>query len=185
MPHLNTDPIVCSAAVIQSLQTVISRNTDPLDSAVLSVNRIEGGSMANLVVDNVMMRATVRSLAEDKLQRLTDRVTAIVENTAAAYGCRSEILCEEKIPAVFNTAEMTAVGKAIAEKTGCAVTDVRPSLASEDFALYGKFVPSFFFWVGSTTDGAKAEALHRPLFHTDDEALRHGAELFAMAGIYG
>ena len=59
MPHLNIDPIVCAAAVVQSLQTVVSRNTDPLDSVVLSINLIQGGSPVNLVVDQVMMKATV------------------------------------------------------------------------------------------------------------------------------
>ena len=59
MPHLNIDPIVCAAAVVQSLQTVVSRNTDPLDSVVLSINLIQGGSPVNLVVDQVMMKGTV------------------------------------------------------------------------------------------------------------------------------
>ena len=184
MPHLNTDPIVCAAAVIESLQTVVSRNTNPLEAAVLSVNSIEGGSKANLVVDSVMMRATVRSLKEDILQKMTERVEAIVGNTAAAYECRSEILWEEKIPAVFNTPEMTDSARKIAGKTGCIVVDAPPSLASEDFALYREFVPSFYFWVGSTPAGEKIEELHRPLFHADDEALRHGADLFAAAGMF-
>lgn len=178
MPHLNIDPIVCAAAIVQSLQTVISRNTSPLDSAVLSVNRIEGGSRANLVVDKIMMRATVRSLSEETLDRLLKRVETIVEKTAEAYECKSEIIWEERIPAVFNTPEMTVTAKKIASKTGCEVTDAPPALASEDFALYRSFVPSFFFWVGSTPEGEKVEELHRPYFHADDEALRHAADVY-------
>ncbi len=185
MPHLNIDPIVCAAAVIQSLQTVISRNTSPLDNAVLSVNRIEGGSPANLVVDHVMMRATVRALSEKTLERLVERVNAIVKKTAEAYECTSEIIWEEKIPAVYNTPEMTKAARIIAGKTGCTVRDASPSLASEDFALYREYVPSFYFWVGSTNEGEKAEELHRPRFHTDDESLRFCAELYAVAGMYG
>ena len=182
MPQLNIDPIVCAAAVIQSLQTVVSRNTDPLEAAVLSINRIEGGSPVNLVVDRVEMRATIRSLSEKTLGRMQERVETIIKKTAEAYECRSEILWQEMIPAVFNTPEMTETAVQIAEKTGCTVTDAPPSLASEDFALYRQYVPSFFFWVGSTAGGEKAEELHRPRFHTDDEALRHCAELFANAG---
>ena len=178
MPHLNIDPIVCAAAIVQSLQTVISRNTSPLDSAVLSVNRIEGGSRANLVVDKIMMRATVRSLSEETLDRLLKRVETIVEKTAEAYECKSEIIWEERIPAVFNTPEMTVTAKKIASKTGCEVVDAPPALASEDFALYRSFVPSFFFWVGSTPEGEKVEELHRPCFHADDEALRHAADVY-------
>ncbi len=184
MPHLNIDPIVCAAAVVQSLQTVVSRNTDPIEAAVLSVNRIEGGSRANLVVDHIEMRATIRSLSETTLHRMQERVETIVEKTAEAYECRSEILWQDMIPAVTNTPEMTLVAKKIVEKGGYVLSHKSPTLASEDFALYRKYVPSFFFWLGSTTDGDRAEELHRPLYHADDEALRYGAELFVHLGYY-
>ncbi len=183
MPHLNVDPIVCAAAVIQSLQTVISRNASPLEQAVLSVNRIEGGSPVNLVVDRVMMRATIRSLSEDTLERLIKRVETIVKETSAAYLCRSEIIWEEMVPTVYNTAEMTEIARDIASKTGCAIIDLSPTLASEDFACYRKFVPSFYFWVGSAKEGEKVEELHRPGFHADDMTIRHGGDLFVAAAM--
>ena len=184
MPHLNIDPIVCAAAVVQSLQTVVSRNTDPLDSVVLSINLIQGGSPVNLVVDQVMMKATVRSLSEKALDRAIGRVEAIVEKTAQAYECRSEILWNERIPAVYNTPEMTLLARQCAGLTDCEVTDTAPSLASEDFALYRAHVPSFFYWVGSTAkEETRAEELHRPCFHTDDHALAGAAELLAVSAI--
>ena len=179
MPHLNIDPIVCAAAVVQSLQTVISRNTDPLDAAVLSVNMIQGGSPVNLVVDRVLMKATIRSLSDTALDRAIDRVGTIVEKTAEAYECRAEIVWKDRIPAVWNTPEMTAAARRCAQKTGCGLTDAPPSLASEDFALYRAFAPSFFFWVGSRASGAPVEELHTPRFFADDRAIRHAAELYA------
>lgn len=184
MPHLNVDPIVCAAAVVQSLQTVVSRNTDPLDAVILSVNRIEGGSPVNLVVDKVMMKATVRSLSERALDRTIARVETIVQKTAEAYECRSEIRWNERIPAVWNTPEMTETARACAALTDCAVTDAPPSLASEDFALYRAFAPSFYFWVGSGTPGEPVEHLHRPRFHAHDEALRCAAELYAASALH-
>ena len=179
MPHLNIDPIVCAAAVVQSLQTVISRNTDPLDAAILSINMIQGGSPVNLVVDKVLLKATIRSLSDAALDRAIDRVKTIVEKTAEAYECRSEIQWKERIPAVWNAPEMLAAARRCAEKTGCELTDAPPSLASEDFALYRRFAPSFFFWVGSRAAGAPVEELHTPRFFADDHAIRHGAELYA------
>lgn len=182
MPHLNIDPIVCSAAVVQSLQTVVSRNTNPLDSAVLSINMIEGGSPVNLVVDQVMMKATIRSLSDQALDHAIDRIKAIVAHTAQAYECRSEILWNDRIPAVYNTPEMTQFARQCAALTGCEVTDTTPSLASEDFALYRSFVPSFYYWVGSAAKEATCvEELHRPRFHTDDTALAGAAELLAIS----
>ena len=182
MPHLNIDPIVCAAAVVQSLQTVVSRNMDPLDSVVLSINQIEGGSPVNLVVDHVSMKATIRSLSEDALTRAIQRTEEIVENTARAYECRAEIEWKERIPAVYNSPEMTAAAKNCAGMTGCRIVDAPPSLASEDFALYRANVPSFFYWVGSRAAGETCiEELHRPRFHTDDAALRYAAELYAAS----
>ena len=184
MPHLNIDPIVCAAAVVQSLQTVISRNIDPLDPAILSINMIQGGSPVNLVVDRVLLKATVRSLSDHALDRAIDRVRAIVEKTAEAYECRCEIQWKERIPAVWNAPEMLPAARRCAEKTGCLLTDAPPSLASEDFALYREFVPSFFFWIGSRAAGAPVEELHTPRFSADDRAIRHAAELYAACASF-
>ena len=183
MPHLSIDPIVCAAAVVQSLQTVVSRNTDPLDAAILTINMIEGGSPMNLVADKVLMRGSVRSLSDAALDRAIERVAAIAEKTAEAYECRAEILWKDRIPAVWNSPEMSALAKKCAAATGCEVTDAPPSLASEDFSRYRAFVPSFFYWVGSTAAGDEPQELHKPRFHTDDTALRHAAELYAVSAM--
>jgi amidohydrolase len=183
MPHLNIDPIVCSAAVIQSLQTVVSRNMDPLDSAVLSISMIEGGKPVNVVADDVMMTATIRSLSDKALDRAIERVESITMNTAHAYECEAEIDWKERIPSVFNTDEMYEVALRAAEETGAEITDAEPSLASEDFALYRTVAPSFFYWIGSTPEGEEPEDLHRPRFHTDDSIMKTAAELFVRAAM--
>ena len=138
----------------------------------------------NLVVEEVRMRATVRSLSEEALDRAISRTSAIVENTARAYECRPEIIWHERIPSVRNSPEMTALAKACAERTGCLVVDAPPSLASEDFALYRAAVPSFFYWVGSRApEETTVEELHRPYFHTDDTAMRHAAALYVASAM--
>lgn len=184
MPHLNTDPIVCAAAVVQSLQTVVSRNVNPLESAVLSINMISGGTVVNRVADEVLIKGTIRSLSDAVLDRAVDRVKAIVGNTAAAYECRSEIIWKERIPAVWNSPQMTAAALCCARETGSAVTDAPPSLASEDFSLYREYAPSFFFWTGSHTPGREVTELHKPQFFADDEVLRYASELYASCASY-
>ncbi len=181
MPHLNIDPIVCAASVIQSLQTVVSRNVNPLEGAILSINMIEGGSPVNLVVDTVRMKATVRSLSEEVLDRMIERVETIVENTARAYECRSEIIWKERIPAVWNSPEMTETARKCIENCSCTPADAPPSLASEDFALYRKYVPGFYFWIGSRLPGAPVHELHTPEFYADDSTIPYAAELYAAA----
>lgn len=183
MPHLNIDPIVCAAAIVQSVQTVVSRNSNPLDAVVLSINMIHGGSAFNLVVDQVVMTGTIRSLSEKALAHAIDRARDIAESTAKAYECRCEIEWDEPIPAVYNTPEMTALARKCAALTDYEVTDTMPSLASEDFALYRSYVPSFFYWIGSTAkeEASHAEDLHRPCFHTDDSTLAAAAQVLALS----
>jgi hippurate hydrolase len=184
MPHLNIDPIVCAAAVVQSLQTVVSRNMNPLDAVVLSINMINGGSATNLVVDQVVMRGTVRSLSEQALDHAIERADAITEKTAQAYECRCQILWDEKIPAVYNSPEMTSQARIFAGMTGYEVIDAVPSLASEDYAMYQSYAPSFFYWVGSRAkEESQIEELHRPRFHTDDTALAGAAQVLAISAI--
>lgn len=183
MPHLNHDPIICAAAMIQSLQTVVSRNIDPLDSVVLSIGVIEGGKAANVVADEVKMVATIRSLSDAALDKAIDRVGTICMNTAKAYECRAEVSWEDRIPVLFNTEEMYEVAYKAALATGNEVIDSAPSLASEDFAVYRAHVPSFFYWIGSTPEGEEPENIHMPRFHGDDEMIRTAAELFARAAM--
>ena len=184
MPHLNTDPIVCAAAVVQSLQTVVSRNVNPLESAVLSINMISGGTVVNRVADEVLIKGTIRSLSDAVLDRAVDRVKAIVGSTAAAYECRSEIIWRERIPAVWNSPQMTATAIRCAGETGSVITNAPPSLASEDFSLYREYAPSFFFWTGSHTPGQEVTELHKPQFFADDDVLRYASELYASCASY-
>lgn len=183
MPHLCTDPIVCAAAMIQSLQTVVSRRTDPLDSVVCSVTSINGGSRENLVVDRVEMTAGIRSLSTEAMHRAVEAMENIVKCTAAAYGCTCEIAYREVIPLVDNSPAMAAIArKAAVEIVGeDNVIDTAPTLASEDFALIMEQVPSFLYWFGSCPPGEEGVALHQDRFHTDDSAIAVAAAVMANA----
>ena len=130
------------------------------------------------------MNATIRSLSDEALDRGIARTEAIIRNPAAAYECEYDLVWEERIPAVRNLPAMAEAAKMAADAAagGC-VTDAPPSLASEDFALYGTQVPSWFFWVGSGTKGEPVEDLHRPMFHTDDRAMQQAAQLYAAAAM--
>jgi metal-dependent amidase/aminoacylase/carboxypeptidase family protein len=150
-----------------------------MEAGILSINMIEGGSQVNLVVDQVRMKATVRSLSEMVLDRMIERVETIVERTSQAYECRSEILWKERVPAVWNSPEMTEEAIRCAESCGLTPVDAPPSLASEDYAMYRAYVPGFFFWIGSRRAGNDIHELHTPQFFADDGAIAHGARLFA------
>lgn len=183
MPHLNVDPIVCAAAIVQSLQTVVSRNVDPLVAGLVSINMIEGGSPINRVADQVRMKGTVRSLSDDTLDRMIERVETIVRGTARAYECRSEVVWGRRIPTVWNAPEMMSEARACVERSGCSLADAAPTLVGEDFAYYREHVPSFFFWVGSRRAGAEVHELHTPQFFADDSAIPYAAQLYAACAV--
>ena len=183
MPHLNVDPIVCAAAMIQSFQTIVSRNVNPLEAGILSINMIEGGSPVNLVVDEVRLKGTLRSLSEDVLDRMIERAETIVEKTAQAYECSFEMIWKERIPAVWNSQEMMECARRCIKNSRLSLVDAPPTLASEDFALYRRYVPSFFFWVGSRMMGADIHELHSPQFFADDSAITYAAELYAACAV--
>lgn len=183
MPHLCVDPIVCAAALIQSLQTVVSRNTDPLESVVLSVGSIHGGSLENLVVDRVEMTASIRSLSMQAKEKAVRRMECLTKEICAAYECGCEIEYRENLPLAFNGPEMYAVARKAAEAAVGPerVTDVPPTLASEDFSMIMAKVPSFLYWVGSGTAGEPCHAWHSADFHANEKGVRVGAELLVQS----
>lgn len=183
MPHLNIDPIVCASNIVMALQTIISRNTNPFDNAVLSVNSISGGSEDNLVVDKTHLSATIRSLSEANLEKSIKRMEAIVENIATAYECKYKITYTEKIPSVYNGEEMYEKVLKSAEKIlgkENIITEGH-TMASEDFAFYMKEVPGFFYWFGSGEEGHAKEALHSKNFYCSDKAIRPAVEVMAAS----
>ena len=181
MPHLNIDPIVCAAAVVQSLQTIVSRSTNPQDSLVVSVSMIEGGRPVNIVADDVRMVGTIRSLSDKALDGAIERLESIVSGTAASYGCGYEINWEEKIRPVVNSPDLYDFALRRVSETGAEAEEAKPSLASEDFSMYLSHAPGFFYWVGSRMPGEEPEDLHRPRFHTYDEAMKIASELLARS----
>lgn len=185
-PQNNIDPIICAAAIVQSLQTIVSRNMAPMDNVILSVNSINGGSEQNLVVDSVEMTATIRAVQEKALERAFERAQAVVSNTAKAYECRSSVSVEDRIPAVDNPAgladEIRQIAAAAAGKEN--LLETGPALASEDFSFYMQKVPSWFFWVGSGAEDGSSAPLHSPYFCPDEGVLETAADLYTAAALY-
>ncbi|MDY3005718.1 amidohydrolase [Anaerococcus sp. AGMB00486] len=187
MPELNIDPIVCASNIVMSLQTIISRNTNPFDNTVLSVNSINGGSEDNLVVDRVDLSATIRSLSEKSLENSIKRMEEIVEYTAKSYRCKYKIEYEDLIPLVYNPEKMYEFVLKSVLKTLDKSNIIRDgqTMASEDFAFYMKKVPGFFYWFGSGEEGHNKEALHSRKFYCSDKAIKTAVEVIANTVIDG
>lgn len=187
MPHKCIDPIVCAAAMIQSLQTIVSRNTPPQETFVLSIGSIHGGSCENLVVDRLEMTGSMRYFTRSVGARAMERLEAIVKATADGYECSAEIIYQEQVPAVINSHKMYEIARRAAVRAMGeeAVIQTAPSVASEDFALYMEKIPGFFYWLGVGHEDEPCYAWHNAKFHTNDEALKLGAALLACSALEG
>lgn len=183
MPQKNIDPIVAAAAFIQSAQTITSRNVGPLESAVVSICQVHAGTPRNLVVDDVLLSGNIRTLDEAVRKRVLRRFEQIARGTAEAYECRLELDLHPIVPGVDNGREMYEIALAAARASlGEAAVAVPPvNLASEDFSVYGQYVPTFFYFLGSGAPGRPLYSWHNACFYPDERTPVYGAALLAQS----
>ena len=179
MPHLGNDPVVIAAQVVTALQTIVSRATDPIQSAVVSVTQIHAGDAWNVIPEDVVMRGTARSFTPAVRDGIERRIGEIAEGVAAAFGARAEVRYERRYPPVVNTAaETERAAAAVAEVLGAdnVRQDAAPKMASEDFAYMLEARPGCYIWLGNGGAGEDGGcAVHNPHYDFNDAILPIGA----------
>jgi amidohydrolase len=177
MPHLGIDPIVAAAQIVSSLQTIASRNTNPLDQVVVSITQIHGGDTWNVIPSEVMLRGTVRTFRAATQDMAETNLKRIVAGVASALGCTSEVRYERRYPATVNTAQETEwAGAAATEVAGAAnvAMNVDPCMGSEDFAFMLQERPGCYIWAGNGS-ADNGRVLHNPRYDFNDDLLPIGA----------
>ena len=182
-PHRNIDPIIAACAAVQGVHSIISRNIDPLQSAVISVGYLHGGNPEDMVVDEAEFSGSIRSHAAQSRKTVLERLEQVVTGTALAYGCKSEFTSNSIVPAVDNPAELYPIAQRAAALIVGKENVVEPevNMASEDFALFARQAPGFFYFLGSGTPGARNYGWHNPKFAADPETPIYGAALLAQS----
>ena len=176
MPHQGVDSIVMASKVVDALQTIASRNIDPIDSLVVSVTQIHGGDAYNVIPDEVILRGTVRSFSEAVRDTVEPAMRRIADGVCAALGGTAELRYERRYPATVNSVEETAHAAAAASAI---VGDDKierspvPSMGSEDFAYMLREKPGSYVWVGNG-EGAGGCMLHNPGYDFNDEVIPIG-----------
>ncbi len=175
-PHLGRDPIVAAAVLVQALQTLVAREVDPVDKAVLSVTRIAGGDAYNIVPERVEIWGTIRTFRDETRVRLIRRVEEMVGGIALAHGMTHRVRITEGYPATVNSAHEARLGAdAATEIVGEANVDRDPPpfMGSEDFAFMLQHRPGSYIWMGTGAAGT-SWPLHSPYYDFNDEALPLG-----------
>ena len=167
-PHLTLDPVLALAHVVVAVQSIISR-TDPMESAVLSVTTLSAGSAVNVIPESATARGTVRAMSTAVRRHVLLRLQEIVENVAAAHGCRGQLGVVEGEPVLVNDEDIARTTRPVLESLGLQLNGTLRSAGSDDFAFYCEKFPSLMMFVG--TDGA-AEPLHSNSFAPDNTHIR-------------
>lgn len=180
-PHRGVDPIVIAAHVVVALQTIVSRNTDPLDSVVVTVGKIEAGTAVNIIPPSALLRGTIRTLNPQTRRETVERVVRIARGTAEALGGRAEIATRDGYPVLVNDAEAAGFFMRVArESLGDERVDanVPASLGAEDFAYVAQRVPACFWRLGVRPKGTdNYPGLHHPKYDFSDDAIAVGVRL--------
>lgn len=174
-PHVGIDPIVASAQIITALQTIASRNADPLESLVVSVTTIHAGNADNVIPERVQLTGTVRTLIPQMRDLAEKRMGEIVPSIAQAMGCTAELTYERNYPVVVNHERETAFAASIASKIVGAdkvETAMAPVMGGEDFAFMLEGRPGAFVFTGNGMDSAN---LHSPHYDFNDDVIPLGA----------
>ncbi|MGJ4928211.1 M20 aminoacylase family protein [Bradyrhizobium sp. HKCCYLS2038] len=178
-PNQCVDPIIAGAQIVTALQSIVARNVDPVESAVLSITRFHAGTSAdNIIPQTAVIGGTVRTLDEEVRRLMDKRFKDLVTALASGMGVEAEIDYEWGYPVVINHAEQTAFAADVARKVvgpDQVVTDMPPRLGGEDFAYMLQARPGAFVFMGI----GPGAGVHHPEYDFNDEVIPHGISYWA------
>lgn len=187
-PHRARDPIVAAAQIIGAWQTLVSRTTDPLAAAVLSVTRIHGGTTENVIPDRVTLGGTVRSFTESVQNGIEEGMRRMAEGIAAAHGVGIELDYQRRYRSTVNDPGPVAVALAAMDEVmgpERVIRDLPPTMGAEDFGWMLAVCPGAYAMLGNGVDGAHGRALHNPGYDFNDSVIgvgvRYWVELVRQA----
>ena len=176
MPHQATDTVLAGAALVQALQMLVGRNTDPLEPAVLSVTRFHAGHADNVLPEEARLGGTVRTFSEAQQRMMESGMRRICDGIATAHGVQARLSYERGYPPTINSEAETALcAEAAAQALGRDKVrgDLRPSMGAEDFAYMLRARPGCYVWLGNG-EGSGGCMLHSPRYDFNDQVIPLG-----------
>jgi amidohydrolase len=179
-PEKGIDAILIAAHVVVGLNNLVARYVSPLDSAVLTVGTIMGGSTSNVIAEEVRMSATLRATTDPIRDALVERVKAVVEGVSAAYGGSGTVDVTYGYAALVNDDEAVDMVEEVSRGLlgdGSLVWKEKPSMGVEDFSFFQKDTPGAFYHLGCAVPGGENASLHNPRFVLNEDCLAVGAAM--------
>jgi amidohydrolase len=177
-PHETVDPIPIAAETILALQTVVSRNINPIETGVVSVTAIHGGTTFNVIPEEVEMKGTFRYYRPEIGELIKRRMVEIIDGIATTHGASAEFSINDLVPPTINDQKMADFARRVADKYGLKHGDVAMSMGAEDFAYYLQRVPGAFLALGIyNEEKGIVYPHHHPKFDVDEEVLYLGTAM--------
>jgi len=181
-PHKTADPLYAAAQIVTALQSIVSRNVPPLETAVVSVTSIHSGTTFNVIPQTAELQGTIRTFNPEIRKKVLSRFREIATGVADALNCTAEVQIEDVTPAVINDPEITHRVQQVAQQLfpdAKIDTDAR-TMGSEDMAFMMEDIPGCYFFIGSANSARGLDAAHHhPRFDFDESALSAGAALMS------
>ena len=181
-PDMGNDPILAGAYFTTALHSVVSRNVDPVDAAVLSIGAFHAGTVPNIIPETVKINGTIRALETEIRTLLHKRLHELVEGVSVTFNVKTDFNIQEGYPATDNDPRVSEfIFKTAADIFGAnRVAYQRPVLGAEDFGYFSRMRPGAMVSIGCSNDSVNAP-LHSPHFDMDEKALEIGVQLFSEA----
>lgn len=178
LPHLGVDSIVTASQLIQSVQSIVSRRIDPMESAVATFGRIYGGEARNIVSGRVTLEGTIRAFSEDVYNIIKDSIVSICRGIGDANGCSIDAEVRDMYPETFNDAKLFETLRGLTGSDDLEI--IKPLMIAEDFSYYRSIAPELMFLLGSgDKDAGFTYPLHSSRFNFNEEILIKGIYIFA------
>jgi amidohydrolase len=185
-PHLGHDPIMAAAQIVTAVQSIVSRNVPPLETAVVSITAINGGTAFNVIPPAVEMKGTVRTFKPEVRETVHRRLKEIVNGVAEAMECSAEIIIEDVTPPVVNNPTLSEAINAVRENVLPGTVDISGlrTMGSEDMAFMMDDIPGCYIFVGSmNAEKNLVYGHHHPKFDFDEQALINGVALVSASAV--
>ena len=182
MPHRGIDPVLVSAHIITAAQSLVSRGTNPADSAVVSITVLEAGTAANVIPDRARLLGTMRTFSEENHRRIQEQFARLVSSIAEGLGAKAELRFRPGYPATVNSEPEARIAAAAAAKVvgdENVVWAPAPTMAAEDFGYMLKERPGAYIWLGHGGHRGPSCRLHNPHYDFNDAILTTGASYWA------
>ena len=181
-PHLGTDAIVAAASIIMNIQTIVSRNNDPLNALVVSIGEIHGGQRFNILANKVVMEGTCRTHSREMRGKIEPLLRRICEDTAAAFGAKAELKYDAfPSPVINDHDDLNQIAHDAAVKLYGeeGIKEMPRVMGSEDFAYFMDVVPGIFGFLGSR-DAEHQASNHNDCYDVPEDVLKRGAAMHAQ-----